>query len=170
MSSNTPSCYRCVDEKITCSSCNSYVVKNGFTKGRKQRYKCAVCHTSKVLDPAPAGFGKRLHSRIICLVKEGCGIRSSSRILRVSSATIIRNILSIAEKIDGPDKIPVDASFQVDELHTFIIRKKNEICVAYSWNKELKRAMSLAVGTRSKGQFETCDSATCRCQRKEHQY
>ena len=145
-----PSCYRCVDGKLTCSCCKSYVVKNDFTKGRKQRYRCAVCSTSKVLEPAFTGFGKKLHAQLVSLVKEGCGIRSSGRILNVSTATVIRNILSIADAIAFPVNIPHNGTFQVDELHTFVASKRREICVIYSWSKELKQAMSLTVGTRSK--------------------
>lgn len=39
---------------------------------------------------------------------------------------------------------------QVDEVHTFIQNKDRGISIIYSWDQELKRALSLTVGTRSK--------------------
>jgi insertion element IS1 protein InsB len=137
-----------------CTRCDTYVVKNGFTKGKKQRYKCAACTTSKVIDPIAKGFGNSLHEPIRTLVREGCGIRSLGRILKVSAATILRNILALAEKI-VPEAIPAGGSYQVDELHTFVGRKRKEICVIYAWDKKAKRTVSLAVGTRSRANLKT---------------
>lgn len=96
------------------------------------------------------GFGSRLHSKVVQLVREGCGIRSTGRILNVSTATIIRNIQTIADHIVPPVNIPFNGTYQVDELHTYVGNKKKEICIIFSWNNELKRAFSLCVGTRSK--------------------
>jgi IS1 family transposase/transposase-like protein len=145
-----PSCFNSVDGKSTCTKCGNKVVKNGKTAHGNQRYWCRFCQTSKVLFVKQNGFGSIFDKQIVQLTKEGNGIRSTARILTISPATILRKLLRIAQNIEPP-KIPVNLKrIQVDELHTIIQNKKREIYVIYSWSQELKRVLTLAIGTRSK--------------------
>ncbi len=150
MSSTQPSCFRYVDGALTCSICESSVVKNGYTLGGKQRFLCKACQSSKVINPEQRSFGNAYDRKIVQLTKEGLGIRSTARVLEISPATVIRRILEIANRIKPPGLPSAVQRIQVDELHTMLKRKKKETCVIYSWSQELKQVLSLAVGTRSK--------------------
>ena len=54
---------------------------------------------------------------MICLVKEGCGIRSISRILGISAATVIRKIIRISKSLQKP-MILFGKEYEVDEIRT----------------------------------------------------
>ena len=139
-----------VDGSWYCTRCRERVVKNGRTKGGKQRYHCRLCKTTKVLIPEPNRFGDRYDEQIIRLLKEGCGIRSIARLVGIGPATVTRKILLIAANVQPPALSEKGLSFQVDELHTCVGKTNRKICVIYSWNASLHQAFSLSVGTRSK--------------------
>lgn len=145
-----PRCFLCVDHTRNCSICGTCLVKNGKTRGGKQRFLCRVCNISKVNRPKQRIFGNRYDQKIIQHTKEGLGIRSTARTLNISPATVIRKILLIADGIEPPEIPKVLHRIQVDELHTFVQHKNKEICVIFSWDQASKRALSLVVGTRSK--------------------
>lgn len=63
-----------------------------------------------------------MNAQIIILLKEGCGIRSISRILNISTKTVITRILKIASNTEEPP-IPFGRKYQIDELITFIGNK-----------------------------------------------
>jgi insertion element IS1 protein InsB len=67
--------------------------------------------------------------------KEGCGIRSMARLLRVSINTIIKRIKRIALSVSKPKIVIKLKAVEVDELKTFVGRKKNEYWVAYALNR-----------------------------------
>ncbi|AEA42437.1 IS1 transposase [Fluviicola taffensis DSM 16823] len=92
----------------------------------------------------------QFNKQIIQLTNEGLGIRSTARVLGIAPSTVIRKILAIADGIVPPRISNGLERIQVDEVHTFIQNKDREIYIIYSWDQELKRALSLAVGTRSK--------------------
>ena len=115
------SCFLCVDGTINCCYCGSLLVKNGKTPGGNQRFLCKTCRTSRVSNRKRRILGNRYNKKIVQLIKEGMGIRSTARVLGISPATVIRKILQIAEQIDLP-KIPNQLGrIQVDELHTLEI-------------------------------------------------
>ncbi|WP_433991533.1 IS1/IS1595 family N-terminal zinc-binding domain-containing protein [Kordia algicida] len=73
-------------EKIQCPNCRSRAVKNGF-QSDKQRYKCISCNKKFHLKYTYEAYNKHTNSFIISLLKEGCGIRSISRVLKISKKT-----------------------------------------------------------------------------------
>lgn len=148
------SCFRSVGELMSCTDCSNKLIKYGKTKNGKQRYYCCHCLKSQVLKPCKPGYGNKFNKQIVQFTREGLGIRSTARILGIAPSTIIRKILAIADGI-VPSCILNGLRIQVDEMHTFIQNKKREIYIIYSWSRELKRALSLAVGTRSKANLRS---------------
>jgi insertion element IS1 protein InsB len=61
-------------------------------------------------------------STIIAFVKEGCGIRSIARLLRISTNTVLGRITAIANAIPKPT-IPIGRTYEVDELRTYVRSK-----------------------------------------------
>jgi hypothetical protein len=72
-----------------------------------------------------------MDARIATLTREGCGIRSTGRVLGISPTTVIARIKRIAARL-GPGPIPKCRSYEVDELSTFVGHKQNRIWVAYA--------------------------------------
>ncbi len=147
---NRTSCSRGVDEKRKRCKCGDFLIFNGKTNYGKQRFLCRRCKTTKVAEPNISSYGMQFNKQIIQLTNEGLGIRSSARVLGIAPSTVIRKILAIADGIVPPRISNGLERIQVDEVHTFIQNKDREIYIIYSWDQELKRALSLTVGTRSK--------------------
>jgi insertion element IS1 protein InsB len=118
MSSSETTCSKCVDESV----------KNGKTRAGKQRYLCRSCGKSYVLNPTNVGYGIKFDQSIVNFIREGCGIRSASRLLGIAPSTVIKSLLRISETIVSPTIPHVLERVQVDELHTFIAAKSREIC------------------------------------------
>jgi IS1 family transposase len=90
-----------------------------------------------------------MDARIATLTREGCGIRSTGRVLGISPTTVIARIKRIAARL-GPGPIPKGRSYEVDELSTFVGHKQNRIWVAYAMDRRSKAVVSFRVGKRSK--------------------
>ena len=90
-----------------------------------------------------------MNSNLLSLLKEGCGIRSISRLLAISPTTTIRRILTISNQIKRPS-IVRSKMYEVDELCTYIGNKNRKRWVAYSLRKDTKEVVNFAVGTRTK--------------------
>lgn len=138
-------------EIYTCSKCvdqNSGFTKYGKTKNGKQRYQCRSCKTVSVLKYTYRAYKANLNDKIIQLTKEGIGIRSTARILKISTTTLLKRILEIAKKI-SPPKVKKYQSYEVDEMRTFIKNKKNHYWLVYALNKNTKEVVSFHIGKRN---------------------
>lgn len=131
---------------IQCSSCQ--VTKNGTTKSKIQIYRCKECNRQ---------FQSRYKNQswivknedIIQLIKEGCGIRSISRILQISPTTVIRRIKTISETTNRPFPIVLGKEYEIDEMSTYVGNKKRRIWITYALRKDTKEVIDFVVGTRS---------------------
>lgn len=141
-------CFQNVD-KTTCSKCESkQIVKNGKTSKGEQRFVCKCCRrcfqrhyryqSCKVSD-----------KQIKQLIYEGCGIRSTSRILGIAQTTLLRRILKIGKTVKRPP-ISFNKTYQVDELFTYIGNKDNRVCIAYSLEVETGNVIDIVIGRRNK--------------------
>lgn len=93
---------------------------------------------------------EEINSQIIILTKEGCGIRSISRILGVSPKIILRRIIKIARNIKRPYPIFKGKTYEVDEMFTYFKHKDNRICIAYSFEVGSGNVIDFVVGRRNK--------------------
>lgn len=89
-------------------------------------------------------------NQIILLTKEGCGIRSTARILNVSPKTVLRRIIKIAKNSERPYPILKGKTYEVDELFTYVKHKDNRICIAYSFEIDSRNIVDFVVGRRNK--------------------
>jgi insertion element IS1 protein InsB len=95
---------------------------------------------------------------IINLTKEGCGIRSISRLLEIAVNTVISRIKSIAKRILNPT-ILLNQDYEMDELKTFVGNKKNEQWLIYVMEKDSRRITRCLVGKRTKKNIKTITDA-----------
>ena len=89
-----------VSDFVFCPVCKSFhTVKNGTTKTEKQQYHCKNCGKYFIENYSYHAYEKDLNERIVVLTKEGVGIRSTARILKISATTLLSRIILIAKKI-----------------------------------------------------------------------
>jgi len=71
-------------------------------------------------------------------------------LLGIAAGTVLRRIRQTAGKISRPAISRDQKSFEVDELWTYVGNKRNEIWVAYAYNKTTDRIEDFVVGRRTK--------------------
>ena len=90
MSLNGSSCIKCVGGCVT-------MIKYGKTKSGNQRYFCTTCSKTKVENYIYNACKTDTNNNIILFTKEGLGIRSTARILKISVTTLLKRLQSIAK-------------------------------------------------------------------------
>jgi len=86
------SCIKCVGDDF---------IKYGKTNYGKQRYQCKFCKAISVLQYSYNAYKKDINTKVIQLTKEGIGIRSIARILKISTTILLKRIVAIANSISG---------------------------------------------------------------------
>ena len=148
MSKNAASCSR-VSDGVNCPRCKkNNAVKNGSTKNHKQQYYCKNCGKRFIDNYTYMAYKSNIDRNIILFTKEGLGIRSTARILKISTTTLLKRIISIARNIHQP-VISRGKIYEVDELCTYIRHKRNFIWLVYALEKESKNVVSFNVGKRT---------------------
>jgi insertion element IS1 protein InsB len=91
------------------------MVKNRKTRSGKQRYLCKICKATRVENYTYFAYQSNIDQQIIILTQEGLGLRSTARVLQISTTTLLKRILLIAKSIKQP-MIPMSKEYKVDEL------------------------------------------------------
>lgn len=135
---------------MECKNCrNNQFIKSGIQKNGNQKYFCKSC--KKYFQNSYKYQSCNVSDKqIILLTKEGCGIRSTSRILGISAKTVLRRIIKISKRITRPYPILKESTYQVDELFNYIKNKENRICIAYSFEPRTRNVIDFIVGRRNK--------------------
>lgn len=141
MTLSMSSCFRCVGEIMS-------MIKYGKTKCGNQRYICKRCKRTRVGNYVYQAYKPDTDKNIIQFTKEGLGIRSTSRILRISTTTLLKRIVSIAKNINQPI-ISKGKSYEVDEMRIYVRHKQNFIWLVYALEKDSKKVVSFNVGKRT---------------------
>ena len=132
-----------------CPICQSnQLIKSGKTGNGKQRYCCKECSKRFITEFTYKAYQPCINQQIILFTKEGLGIRSTARVLRISVTTLLKRIVSIAESISQPP-IDMGKSYEVDEMRTFIGKKSKLRWIVYALDKETKQVVSFNVGRRT---------------------
>lgn len=142
------SCIRCVD-RLKCVCCSSnLIVKNGKTRKGKQRFICKDCSKSFIEDYTYNACKSNTNQQIILFTKEGLGIRSTARVLKISVTTLLKRIISIAKNIEQPP-IVKGKTYEVDEMRTFIGKKSRLRWIVYALERETGKVVNYNVGRRT---------------------
>jgi insertion element IS1 protein InsB len=142
------SCIKSVGGNYICSKCDRKIIKNGKTITGKQRYICKNCKKTSVVNYSYNACHDNVNEKIVLLTKEGMGIRSTARILQISTTTLLKRIRAIALHIPNPI-ISFGKSYEVDQMRTFIKRKENLIWIVYALEKESKKVICFNIGKRT---------------------
>ncbi|MNT05594.1 IS1 transposase [compost metagenome] len=133
-----------------CKYCHApNVIKNGFTANGSKRYRCKECQKRFIGNYKNRACYSGTKESIIALIKEGCSIRSISRLLRICCNTVQKMILSVSKKTPK-SFVSFNKSYELDELCTYIGNKSNRIWIAYAYCRESGSVVDFVIGTRSK--------------------
>ncbi|GGG25116.1 IS1 family transposase [Dokdonia pacifica] len=136
-------------EKIHCPKCNGISVKNGF-QNKTQRYKCKVCNKRFQVSYTYKAYNSNTNEFIIDLLKEGCGLRSISRILKISKNTVLSRMLKISNSIKVPYFDKQGCKFEIDEMFIKIANGENQNWLIYGIERVTKSLIGFVIGGRTK--------------------
>src|SRR5690554_1419215 len=99
MVQNKTSCFK-FGVALKCRYCNDEnCIKNGKTSNGKQRYQCKKCGKKFIAEYTYQAYNPSINQQIITLTKEGLGIRSTARVLHISTTTLLKRIVAIAQNV-----------------------------------------------------------------------
>ncbi len=159
MQQNVLTCSNRVGGSRQCPCSNDIYIKHGKTVAGKQRYKCKACSKTCIDNYSNKAYIIPNIS-IKALLVEGCGIRSISRLLRISNTTMLKRILSIAKNISKP-AVSLNKAYEVDEMRTFYKSKLRLLWIVYALQKDTKHVADFAVGRRTKTTLQKVISTFC---------
>lgn len=138
-----------VSDTNICPHCNGkQIIKNGKTKNEKQQFFCKSCNKRFIDFYTHNAYQTDLNQQIIILTKEGLGIRSTARVLKISTTTLLRRIISIPKNIKPP-MISMGKEYEVYELCTYIGNKEKRIWIVCALEKISKQIVSFNIGRRT---------------------
>ena len=131
-----------------CPYCGGSCIRYGKSNTGTQRFRCKSCKRTHVTAYLYRGCHPDVPKGVSSHLKEGCSIRSISRLLNISASTVLRMILRIANRINKPP-VPVGKEYELDELKTYIGTKRKPCWVAYAIRKDTRAVVDFTVGSRT---------------------
>lgn len=139
---------------MNCKYCKGKCKKDGFQTNGNQRYKCKKCGRKQQRKYIYNAYDPSLDKSIVIFTKEGVGIRSTARILKISPTTLLSRIIAIGQTIQQP-VISKKQIYEVDEIKCFLKRKENHIWIVYALNRKTKEIVSFNIGSRTNATLGT---------------
>jgi len=148
MKEKSISCFR-FGVSYFCPVCKSeHLIKSGKTTNGKQRYECKGCRKRFITEYSYNAYKLGVNQSIITFTKEGLGIRSTARVLKISTTTLLERIMDIAKAINKPI-IPFGKTYEVDEMRSFVGNKNNLIWLVYALERRTRQVVDFNVGRRT---------------------
>lgn len=137
-------------KEITCPSCSARsIIKHGTTRGGKQRYRCKRCSRQFVITYTYRGHDPGVRQLVLPLSLNGCGIRDISRVLQISTNTVLKLLRAQAAKVKRgrlPEHI---TELEIDEMWSFVGRKEHQAWLWYAFEPQSKQIVAWLIGERS---------------------
>jgi insertion element IS1 protein InsB len=134
---------------MNCRFCKGKCQKAGRQKNGAQKLYCRPCGKYSQVTYRYTAWHQDTSVLIRSLVCEGVGIRSIRRILQIGINTVVRRIVKMAGSMVAPQR-EQSATWEVDELWTYIGRKENEYWIAYALNRRTRQVVDFIIGKRTK--------------------
>jgi IS1 family transposase/transposase-like protein len=135
---------------MKCTQCKKLAIKNGKQATGKQRYYCKYCKTSFQSRYVYNAYQVNVNKSICQYLKEGVGIRATSRLLNISKTTVIRKIKLMASKTNIPIINEKHQYYELDEMRVVVGYKRKEAWITYAINRHTKKIINFIVGRRTK--------------------
>ena len=115
---------------MECPTCQyQKICKNGYHR-RKQRYKCSACGRQFLESYSDKGYDNRIKERCLKMYVNGLGFRAIERVMNVHHTTVINWVKQVARPLpDAPTAEEIPEIAQLDELQTFVGKKKQDLVV-----------------------------------------
>ncbi|MBD2535934.1 IS1 family transposase [Nostoc flagelliforme FACHB-838] len=124
-------------------------------KHGKQNYICVNCGRQFIDSYAAQGYSEEIKQECLEMYVNGSGFRAIERVKKVHHTTIINWVKTIGNALpNAPDYDEIPEITQVDELETFVGKKKNKIWLWTAVNKHTPGILAWVLGDRSSETFK----------------
>lgn len=113
---------------MKCPNCQSMKrqVKNGMNPSGSQKYRCNECKTVYTPEPKPNGYTKETKLLAIRMYVEGNSYNAIARILKVNPQSVVNWVKAYTNKLPAAPRPARPKIAELDELYTFIGKKKTK--------------------------------------------
>lgn len=132
---------------MQCKWCFSECTKEGRQNNGTQKYKCKSCKKHQQKTYQYRAYAPETHKLFIRFSTMGSGVRKTSSFLGVSVNTI-QKWISKANCLQSTTQFPKHGEYDIDEIQTFVGKRKNKIWITYGWHVSLHKPVGLCVGSR----------------------
>jgi IS1 family transposase/transposase-like protein len=137
-------------EEVACPRCSSLnVKKNGITVQQKQRHRCKDCGHQFITDYTYQAYKAEVRALVLPMTMNGSGIRDISRVLSISTNTVLRLIRQAGEKVDEPVVPKRIADLELDEFWSVVEKKKRQRWTWYAFDRRRKQVTAFVNGRRT---------------------
>lgn len=137
-----------ITELHKCRKCQNGGIKHGKSSNGIQRLFCKKCKITWQSIYIYNACKATINQNIIALLREGCGTRSISRLLRISTTSVSKKIIKIAKEIQLPT-LYLKKSYEIHEICTYISKKKNKVWIVCALEKCSKQIVRFCIGKRT---------------------
>ena len=113
---------------MKCPNCQSTKrqVKNGLNPSGSQKYRCNECQSIYTPEPKPNGYPAELRRLAIRMYVEGNSYHSIGRILKVNPQSVVNWVKAYTAKLPAAPVPHKSKTVELDELYTFVGKKKTK--------------------------------------------
>jgi IS1 family transposase len=105
-----------------------------------------------------------LRQLIVPMALNGSGIRDTSRVLGISTTTVLKTLRCAANQIEEPHVPPRIKELEMDEQWSFVQSKKQQFWLWYGLNRRTKRIAAFVLGRRTDRNCRKLCKKLSRCQ------
>ena len=117
--------------------------------GNTQRYRCKDCGRQFITDYTYQGSLAAVRALVLPMTMNGSGIRDISRVLQVSTNTVLRLLRTAAESTTEPVAPKRIAALEMDEFWSFVQKKKRPRWTWLSFDRRRKQVVAYHNGRRT---------------------
>lgn len=115
---------------MQCPRCASTHIRKNGKKGSKQNHICVSCRRQFIDSYEKQGYSEEIKHECLEMYLNGLGFRAIERIKKVHHTTIITWVKKIGSELPkSPDYDEIPEITQVDELETFVGKKKQDLAL-----------------------------------------
>ena len=140
---------------MKCPQCAStQTAKNGYRRGR-QCYKCKQCDRQFLESYRPWRYSDDVKQLCIKMYLNGMGLRGIERVTEIHHTTVMHWIREAGHQLpDAPKLEEIPEVTDLDELQTFVGRKRNKLWIWTAVNHKQAGILGWAMGDRSAQTFK----------------
>ena len=122
-------------------------IRYGTSRG-VQRYRCQACR--RIFQTLRRGKDPALKQQACQLYLEGMGMRAIGRVLNIHHQTVSRWLVQAAQSLpESPPQTEVCSFIEIDELCTFIVKKKSQCWLWLAVDSSFGKVLGFACGRRT---------------------